>query len=78
MTKQERANPNIIKASRKKRIAAGAGVEVHEVNKLLKQYDQMSLMMKKFGQGGFGKLGSMMKRFPMGKFPAGMGNKFPF
>lgn len=78
MTKQERANPDIIKASRKKRIAAGAGVEVHEVNKLLKQYDQMSLMMKKFGQGGFGRLGSMMKKFPMGKFPAGMGNKFPF
>ncbi|MBO7556736.1 MAG: signal recognition particle protein [Alphaproteobacteria bacterium] len=78
MTKQERANPDIIKASRKKRIAAGAGVEVHEVNKLLKQYDQMSLMMKKFGQGGLGKLGSMMKKFPMGKFPAGMGNKFPF
>ena len=78
MTKLERKNPDIIKASRKKRIAAGAGVEVHEVNKLLKQYDQMSLMMKKFGQGGMGGLGSMMKKFPMGKFPFGMGNKFPF
>ena len=78
MTKLERKNPDIIKASRKKRIAAGAGVEVHEVNKLLKQYDQMSLMMKKFGPGGMGGLGSMMKKFPMGKFPFGMGNKFPF
>ncbi len=78
MTKLERKNPDIIKASRKKRIAAGAGVEVHEVNKLLKQYDQMSLMMKKFGQGGMSGLGSMMKKFPMGKFPFGMGNKFPF
>ncbi len=78
MTLAERKNPNIIKASRKKRIAAGAGVEVHEVNKLLKQYDQMSLMMKKFGQGGLGKLGSIMKKFPMGKIPGGMGNRFPF
>ena len=78
MTKLERKNPDIIKASRKKRIAAGAGVEVHEVNKLLKQYEQMALMMKKFGQGGMGKLGSMMKKFPMGKIPGGMGNKFPF
>ena len=78
MTKLERKNPDIIKASRKKRIATGAGVEVHEVNKLLKQYEQMALMMKKFGQGGMGKLGSMMKKFPMGKIPGGMGNKFPF
>ena len=78
MTKLERSNPDIIKASRKKRIAAGAGVEVHEVNKLLKQYEQMALMMKKFGRGGFGGLGSMMKKLPSGKFPFGMGNKFPF
>lgn len=48
MTREERRNPDIIKASRKKRIAAGAGVEVHEVNKLLKQYEQMSAMMKKW------------------------------
>ena len=52
MTKSERRNPDIIKASRKKRIAAGAGVEVHEVNKLLKSYEQMSMMMKKMGQNG--------------------------
>lgn len=50
MTKGERRNPDIIKASRKKRIAAGAGVEVHEVNKLLKSYEQMSTMMKRMGK----------------------------
>lgn len=48
MTKAERKNPDIIKASRKKRIAAGSGVEVHDVNKLLKQYEQMASMMKKW------------------------------
>lgn len=78
MTLQERKTPDLIKASRKKRIAAGAGVEVQDVNKLLKQYEQMSGMMKKFGRGGLGGLGSMMKNFPLGKFPGGMGNKFPF
>ena len=52
MTRAERKNPDIIKASRKKRIAAGAGVEVHEVNKLLKSYEQMSTMMKRMGKMG--------------------------
>ncbi len=47
MTKAERRNPDLIKASRKKRIAAGSGVEVHEVNKLLKSYEQMHTMMKR-------------------------------
>lgn len=79
MTKAERKNPDIIKASRKKRIAAGSGVEVHDVNKLLKQYEQMASMMKKMGRGGgFGGLASMMKNVPVGKFPGGTGNKFPF
>ncbi|MEI3582415.1 MAG: signal recognition particle protein [Alphaproteobacteria bacterium] len=79
MTKAERKNPDIIKASRKKRIAAGSGVEVHDVNKLLKQYEQMASMMKKMGRGGgFGGLASMMKNVPFGKFPGGTGNKFPF
>jgi len=78
MTKLERKSPDMIKASRKKRIAAGAGVEVHEVNKLLKQYEQMADMMKKFGKGGLGSMMSMMKNFPMGKLPGGMGNRFPF
>lgn len=52
MTAKERRNPDLIKASRKKRIAAGAGVEVHEVNKLLKSYEQMSAMMKRMGRMG--------------------------
>lgn len=79
MTKAERKNPDIIKASRKKRIAAGSGVEVHDVNKLLKQYEQMASMMKKMGRGGgFSGLASMMKNVPFGKFPGGTGNKFPF
>ena len=79
MTKAERKNPDIIKASRKKRIAAGSGVEVHDVNKLLKQYEQMASMMKKMGRGGgFGGLASMMKNVPFGKFPGGTGTKFPF
>ncbi|MBR5598841.1 MAG: signal recognition particle protein [Alphaproteobacteria bacterium] len=82
MTKEERRHPDIIKASRKKRIAKGAGVEVHEVNKLLKSYEQMSTMMKRMG-----KLGSMqnlashfMKKSPlMGNNPfGGFNNKFPF
>ena len=80
MTKGERRNPDIIKASRKKRIAAGAGVEVHEVNKLLKQYEQMSTLMKKMGKlGGLGAMSSLMKNMPFGgKFPGGMSGKFPF
>ena len=79
MTKAERKNPDIIKASRKKRIAAGSGVEVHDVNKLLKQYEQMASMMKKMGRGGgFGGLALMMKNVPFRKFPGGTGNKFPF
>ncbi len=55
MTKKERTSPDIIKASRKKRIAAGSGTSVQEVNKLLKQFDDMSTMMKrmnKLGQKG--------------------------
>ncbi len=52
MTKQERKNPDIIKASRKKRIAAGSGVEVHEVNKLIKAYEQMARMTKQMGKLG--------------------------
>ncbi len=79
MTKSERKNPDIIKASRKKRIAAGSGVEVQDVNKLLKQYEQMATMMKKMGRGGgLAGLASMMKNAPFGKLPGGMGNKFPF
>ena len=52
MTRQERTRPDILKASRKKRIAAGSGVEVSEVNKLLKMHRQMADMMKKAGKKG--------------------------
>ena len=62
---QERRNPDILKASRKKRIAAGSGVTVEYVNRLLKQHRQMADMMKAMGGGGakrgmMGKLGQMM------------------
>lgn len=52
MTKKERANPDMLQASRKKRIAAGAGLDVAELNRLLKQHKQMADMMKKMGKGG--------------------------
>jgi len=60
MTPAERRKPDIIKATRKKRIAAGAGVQVHEVNRLLNEFDQMRTMMKKMKGGGLMK---MMKKF---------------
>lgn len=83
MTKQERKHPDIIKASRKKRIAAGAGVEVQEVNKLLKSYEQMATLMKRMGNGGLSSLmGSRMPFMkqgnPFGGMLGGSGPKFPF
>jgi signal recognition particle subunit SRP54 len=65
MTPQERARPEIIKASRKRRIAAGAGVSVQEVNRLLNQFEQMQKMMKMMGRGGLQKMMRGMK----GTFP---------
>lgn len=59
MTPQERRKPELIKATRKRRIAAGAGVQVQEVNRLLKEFEQMQGMMKKMKGGGLMK---MMKR----------------
>lgn len=56
MTPLERSKPELLKASRKRRIAAGAGVQVQEVNRLLKQFEQMQKMMKQFSKGGIGKL----------------------
>jgi signal recognition particle subunit SRP54 len=52
MTAVERRRPEVIKASRKRRIAKGSGVSVQEVNKLLKQFDQMQKMMKLMGKTG--------------------------
>ena len=61
MTPGERSKPELIKASRKRRIAAGAGVQVQEVNRLLKQFEQTQKMMKQFSKGGIGKLMRSMK-----------------
>jgi signal recognition particle subunit SRP54 len=67
MTKKERANPDLLAASRKKRVAAGAGLEVSELNKLLKQHRQMADMMKKMGQMGKGGMLKQAMRGMMGK-----------
>jgi signal recognition particle subunit SRP54 len=74
MTPQERRKPELIKAARKRRIAAGAGVQVQEVNRLLNQFDQTQTMMKKFSQGGMAKLMRGLGGMPgmgglKGKFP---------
>jgi len=68
MTKKERANPDLLQASRKKRIAAGAGMDVSELNKLLKMHRQMADMMKKMGQMG---KGAMLKQAMKGMFGKG-------
>lgn len=61
MTPKERANPALIKASRKRRIAVGAGTNVQEVNKMLKQFEQSQQMMKMFSGNGMSKLMKMAK-----------------
>ncbi len=61
MTQQERSKPELIKASRKRRIATGAGVQVQEVNRMLAQFEQMQTMMKKFKGGGMMKMMRGMK-----------------
>jgi len=67
MTPHERRKPEVIKATRKRRIAAGAGVQVQEVNRLLNEFEQMQTMMKKMKGGGLMK---MMKKLGGGKgFP---------
>lgn len=73
MTPLERRKPELLKASRKRRIAAGAGVPVQEVNRLLNQFEQMQGMMKKMKGGGLMK---MMKRMG-GAFGGGPGGGFP-
>jgi signal recognition particle subunit SRP54 len=73
MTPKERRRPDIIKGSRKKRIAAGSGTQIQDVNKLLKQFTQMQKMMKKMSsKGGMAKL----MRGLGGKFPMGGGMPF--
>ena len=63
MTPKERSNPKMIDHSRKKRIAKGAGREIQEINALLKQFEQMSKMMKMVQSGGSAKLMNMMQNF---------------
>ena len=65
MTPLERHKPELIKATRKRRIAQGAGVQVQEVNRLLNQFEETQKMMKMFSKGGMGKLMRAMQ----GKFP---------
>jgi signal recognition particle subunit SRP54 len=74
MTKQERRNPDLLAASRKKRVAAGAGTDVSEVNKLLRMHRQMADLMKQLGRSGKkglmrGALGQMLGR---GGMPPGL------
>jgi signal recognition particle subunit SRP54 len=69
MTPAERTHPDLIKAKRKQRIAAGAGVQVQEVNRLLKQYEQMQGMMKQLKKGGMQKMMRGMGRFMGGGIP---------
>jgi signal recognition particle subunit SRP54 len=83
MTPQERAFPAVIKGARKKRIAAGSGTQVQDVNKLMKQFTQMQKMMKKMKGGGMAKMMRGMKgKMPGGGFPGGGmppgGGGFPF
>ncbi len=82
MTPQERRFPDIIRGSRKKRIAQGSGLEVQSINRLLKQHTQMQKMMKKMGGGGMGKMMKQLSRL-QGQLPPGMlggggGRKPPF
>ncbi len=70
MTPQERRFPAVIKASRKRRIAAGSGTQVQDVNRLLKQFTQMQKMMKRMKKGGLGRMMQGMKgMMPPGGMP---------
>jgi signal recognition particle subunit SRP54 len=74
MTPAERKNPDILKASRKKRIAAGSGTKVEEINRLLKMHRQMSDVMKTMGKGGRGGLAGLGNMLGIG---GGMGGGAP-
>ncbi len=76
MTKEERDNPGMLNSSRKKRIAAGSGTSVVDINRLLKQYDAMQQMVKQLSGKNMKKLQKKMGRMG-GGFP-GMGGGFPF
>ncbi len=70
MTPKERIFPDVIRGSRKRRIALGSGTNIQEVNKMLKQHKQMQKMMKKFSGGGMKKMMQMMQMM-QGKMPPG-------
>jgi signal recognition particle subunit SRP54 len=72
MTKAERKNPDVLKASRKKRVAAGSGTRVEDVNRLLKMHRQMADMMKMMGKGGRGGLAGLASKLGMGMPGGGM------
>ena len=76
MTPKERENPGLLNASRKRRVAAGCGLEVVDVNRLLKQFEMMQQLTKQLskgrmpsfgGMGGFGKMGGMSKMHGFGR-----------
>jgi signal recognition particle subunit SRP54 len=69
MTPHERRFPKVINGSRKKRIARGAGLQIQDVNRLLKQHQQMEKMMKKMSKGG---MKNMLRGMPGGGMPPGM------
>jgi len=65
MTPEERRRPDIVRASRKRRIAAGSGTQVQDVNRMLKQFDAMQRMMRQVKRGGLAQLGrSLRGRLP--------------
>ena len=64
MTAKEKANPSLLKASRKRRIAQGSGTSVQEVNKLLKQFEEARKVMRQFNKGGMGKLMRIAQKMP--------------
>jgi len=72
MTAQERRFPDVIRGSRKKRIASGSGTKIQDINRMLKQFSQMQRMMKKFGKGGMKgmmrKMASLKGQMPPGRF----------
>lgn len=72
MTPQERRFPDVIRGSRKKRIALGSGTKIQDINRMLKQFSQMQRMMKKFGKGGMKgmmrKMANLKNQLPPGRF----------
>ena len=76
MTLQERRNPKVLNGKRRKRIAAGSGTSVQDVNRLLKQFQQMSKMMKKMGKSGMKGMMPGMNSDMMGAMMPPSGMKF--